>query len=94
MVTLKEVKITGWGKDKISRFGTIESIDKETVAYKPISKYDINEDGSVDKTDLDEVRKNYRVAAGDPGYESAGRCDVNEDGVIDVQDLIEVKINM
>lgn len=93
-VTLKEVKITGWGKDKISRFGTIESIDKETVAYKPISKYDINEDGSVDKTDLDEVRKNYRVAAGDPGYESAGRCDVNEDGVIDVQDLIEVKINM
>lgn len=91
---LKSVRITGWKLDNESRFGTVKDVNTDEVIFTPLSKYDFNEDGTVDQEDLDAATKNYRVFSQDSEYETAKIYDVNEDGIIDVEDFVLIQAAM
>lgn len=90
-LTLKDAKITGWKMDEISAYGTIASIDHGKITYKPLSRYDFNEDGNADQNDLEAAEKHYRAEKQDKDYDQVKIYDVNEDGVIDIEDFVIIQ---
>lgn len=93
-VTLKDVKISGWKLDEKAAYGTIGNIDTQKKTFKPLSPYDFNEDGTVDKKDLAAAEEYYRIEKTDTAYTKAKIYDVNNDGMIDTEDFVMIQANM
>lgn len=91
---LKSVRIAGWKLDEEVQYGTVNKVNTDEVIFVPLSKYDFNEDGSVDERDLDIAKKHYRTSSADSGYEGVRNCDANGDGIIDVEDLVLIRAAM
>jgi hypothetical protein len=63
-----------------------------TYTFSPIQG-DVNNDGTVDITDLRTVAAYYNAEEGDTNWPDASQYDLNGDKIIDIFDLVQVARN-